>query len=101
MRGINKVRNLQEIKSDKQSKYGEVIEYLSQDNGYWLENDKWDFEIEIFFNNVVKVGNATYKHIDFSGIKSINLKNEIKFFSYIILKKVYLQIKLLQGLEIL
>lgn len=74
------MRNLQEIKSDKQSKYGEVIEYLSQDNGYWLENDKWDFEIEIFFNNVVKVGNATYKHIDFSGIKSINLKNEIKFF---------------------
>lgn len=74
------MRNLQEIKSNKQSKYDEVTEYLSQDDGYWLENDKWDFEIEIFFNNVVKVGNATYKHIDFSDVKSINLKNEIKFF---------------------
>ncbi|MGO0962100.1 tyrosine-type recombinase/integrase [Clostridioides difficile] len=74
------MKNLQVIKSNQQSKYGEIVEYLSQDNGYWLRNDKWDFEIEIFFNNVVKVGNATYKHIDFSDIKNINLKNEIKFF---------------------
>ncbi len=74
------MKNLQEIKSNQQSKYDEIIEYLSQDNGYWLRNDKWDFEIEIFFNNVVKVGNATYKHIDFSDVKNINLKNEIKFF---------------------
>lgn len=71
---------IQEIKSSQQSKYEEIIEYLKQDNGYWLENDKWDFEEDIFFANVVKVGNAVYKHIDFSKIKSIILKNEIKFF---------------------
>lgn len=74
------MRNLQEIKSSQQSKYDEIIEYLKQDNGYWLENDKWDFELEIFFKNIVKVGNAIYKHIDFSDIKNINLKSEVKFF---------------------
>ena len=37
---------IQEIKSNQQSKYEEIIEYLKQDDGYWLENDKWDLTEE-------------------------------------------------------
>ena len=80
MRGMNNMKNLQLIKSNQQNKYDEIIEYLKQDNGYWLENDKWDFKNEIFFNNIVKVGNAIYSYIDFSKIKNDIVKNEIKFF---------------------
>ncbi|WP_298846343.1 tyrosine-type recombinase/integrase [Clostridium sp.] len=77
---MNNMKNLQLIKSNQQNKYDEIIEYLKQDNGYWLENDKWDFKNEIFFNNIVKVGNAIYSYIDFSKIKNDIVKNEIKFF---------------------
>lgn len=73
---MNKVRNLQEIKSNKQSKYDEIIEYLSQDNGYWLENDKWDLAEDFF------VGKRIYntRYIDFSKFQNEYLKNELKFY---------------------
>ncbi|KZL88384.1 hypothetical protein [Clostridium magnum] len=77
--------NLQLIKSNQQSKYEEIIEYLSQDNGYWLENDIWD-AIETFFIGE-KISNMRY--IDFSNIKNDNLKNEIKYFFFTNIKKNY------------
>ncbi|MRY42698.1 tyrosine-type recombinase/integrase [Clostridium beijerinckii] len=67
---------IQEIKSNQQSKYEEIIEYLKQDNGYWLKNDKWDFTKDFFIGKVIK----GYKYMNFSNIKSNHLKNEIKFF---------------------
>lgn len=70
------MKNLQEIKSNKQSKYDEIIEYLSQDNGYWLKNDKWDLT-EIFF--IGKKQNF-YRYLDFSNFKNVYIKNEVKFF---------------------
>ncbi len=71
------MRNLQEIKSNKQSKYDEIIEYLSQDNGYWLENDKWDLTEEFFLGK----GNCyTFKCLDFSSFQNEYLKNEVKFY---------------------
>ncbi|BDB02598.1 hypothetical protein CBOS2020_26720 [Clostridium botulinum] len=70
------MRKLQEIKSNKQSKYDEIIEYLSQDNGYWLENDRWDLEKQFF---VGKKSQAV-KYIDFSSIKSKMLMNEVKYY---------------------
>ena len=67
---------LRQINSSQQSKYEEIIEYLKQDDGYWLNNDKWDLTKDFFIGKVIK-GN---KYINFSNIKSNHLKNEIKFF---------------------
>ena len=39
---------IQEIKNNQKSKYDEIIEYLKQDDGYWLENDKWNVEDKVF-----------------------------------------------------
>ena len=70
------MQKLQVIKSNQQSKYDEIIEYLSQDNGYWLENDKWDLEKEFF------VGKKSHgvKYINFSSIKNEILMNEVKYY---------------------
>lgn len=68
--------NLQLIKSNQQSKYDELIEYLKQDNGYWLENDKWDLIEEFFYKKIIR----NRRYIDFSSFKNKNLKNEIKYY---------------------
>lgn len=73
---MNKVKNLQEIKNNQQSKYDEIIEYLSQDNGYWLENDKWDLTKEIFIGK--KIGSNRY--FNFERFDDICLKNEVKYY---------------------
>ena len=39
----------------------EIIEYLKQDNGYWLENEKWDLTEEFFIG---KKGKGM-KYLDF------------------------------------
>lgn len=71
------MRNLQEIKSNKQNKYDEMINYLSQDYGYWLENDKWDLTEKFFLGE----GNCYYfKYLDFSSFQNEYLKNEVKFY---------------------
>ena len=70
------MKNLQEIKSNQQSKYEEIIEYLSQDNGYWLENDKWDLTKDFFIGKVAR----GIRYIDFSKSSNEALKNELKFF---------------------
>lgn len=59
---MNKVRNLQEIQSNQQSKYYEIIEYLKQDNGYWLENDKWDLTEKFFLGKKI----YSSRYIDFN-----------------------------------
>lgn len=70
------MKNLQEIKSNKQSKYDKIIEYLKQDNGYWLENDKWDLTKDFFCKK--KICNRRF--INFETINNEYLKNEIKYF---------------------
>jgi len=76
MKGMTQVKNLQQIKSNQQSKYDEIIEYLKQDNGYWLENDKWDLEEKFF------VGKKVYssRYVDFSCFNNEFIKNEIKYY---------------------
>lgn len=64
--------NLQKI-DNQQSKYDEIIEYLSQDKSYWLKNDKWDTAEKIFLSRVVD-----QRYINF--IDLYNLKNEVKFY---------------------
>ena len=73
---MNKVRNLQEIKSNHQSKYDEIIEYLSQNNRYWLENDKWDLT-ETFF---IGQRQRSYRYLDFSTFKNTHIKNVVKYY---------------------
>lgn len=80
------MRNLQEIKSNKQSKYDEIIEYLSQDNGYWLENDKWDITKDFFIGKIIN----TMRYIHFYNIQNEILKNEIKFYFLFNFKNKYL-----------
>ena len=70
------MRNLQEIKSNKQSKYDEIVEFLSQDNGYWLENDKWDLTEEFFMRKKQR----GYRYLDFSTFKNNYIKNEVKYY---------------------
>lgn len=74
------MRNLQEMKSNKQSKYDEIIKYLQQDDEYWLINDKWDFTKEFFIGKSITVGTSGYSSIDFSNFDNERIKNEFKFY---------------------
>jgi site-specific recombinase XerD len=73
---MNNVK-IQDIKSNQQSKYEEIIEYLNQDDGYWLENDKWDMTESLFMGH--KPRNKE-RFIDFSRISNNKLKNEVKYY---------------------
>ncbi|NGU53386.1 tyrosine-type recombinase/integrase [Clostridium perfringens] len=86
------MRNLQEIKSNKQSKYDEIIQYLSQDNGYWLENDIWNVSDSIFSKEEYKTGVSSIK-LDF--IKNERLKNEVKYYLVYSIKNKYATLSLI------
>lgn len=86
---MNKVKNLQEIRSNKQSKYDEIIEYLSQDNRYWLDNDIWNIEDGVFNDIEYKVNSKNIK-LDF--IKNTILKNEIKYYLVYSFKNKYISL---------
>lgn len=77
------------IKSNKQSKYDEIIEYLKQDNGYWLGNDKWNIEDEVFGEVEYKVN---VKNIRLDFIRNEILKNEIKYYLVYSLKNKYISL---------
>ncbi len=71
------MKKIQLVNSVKRlSKKEEIIRYLSQDNGYWLENDIWDFTKEFFYGEVIR----NCDHFDFSNLKMIDLKNEVKYY---------------------
>ena len=70
------MKNLKRINSNKQSKYSEIIEYLKQDNGYWLENDKWDLTKDFFYGKTIRFT----RYINFSNFKSEIIKNELKYY---------------------
>ena len=67
---------IQEIKSNKQNKYEEIIEYLKQDNEYWLENDKWDLMEDIFLGKKVK----DIRYLNFGNFEKTIIKNMIKYY---------------------
>nr|MCM0164814.1 integrase [Paeniclostridium ghonii] len=82
---------LQEIKNNQQSKYDEIIEYLSQDNGYWLENDKWDLT-ETFF---IGKRQRHYRYLDFSTFENVYIKNEVKYYLIYSYKNKFLKASLI------
>lgn len=82
--------NLQPIKNNQQSKYGEIVGYLKQDNGYWLENDIWNIDDEVFKNNNIAEKYKTgVKNIKLNYINSLTLKNEIKYYLVYSIKNKY------------
>lgn len=83
--------NLQKIDNHK-SKYDEIIEYLKQDNGYWLKNDKWNINADVFDKEEYKTGVLRIK-LDF--IKNEILKNEIKYYLVYSLKNKYLTLSVI------
>lgn len=68
--------NLQKINKGQLNKYEEIIKYLKQDDGYWINNDKWNLTEEFFMGETIH----NSKYIDFSRFKNVFLKNEIKYY---------------------
>lgn len=68
--------NLQKISNGQLNKYEEIIKYLKQDDGYWLNNDKWDLTNNCFVGELVH----NRRNIDFSMFKNVLLKNELKYY---------------------
>jgi integrase len=76
--------NIQEIKNNKQSKYEEIIEYLKQDDEYWLENDIWDFYKNFEYDLDLARGK---KYLDFSIFDDKNIQLEVKYYYLYSLKE--------------
>lgn len=85
------MNNFQIIKSNQQNKYNEIIEYLKQDNGYWLDNDKWDLTKEFFIEMII----CGYRYIDFSAISNNSIRNELKYYFLYSFKNKYLTNKVI------
>nr|CAA82326.1 unnamed protein product [Clostridium butyricum] len=85
---MNSVK-IQEIKSNQQSNYDEIIEYLSQNDKYWLKNDIWNIEDGVFQETEYKI---EVKNIKLDFIKSETLKNEIKYYLVYSLKNKYISL---------
>lgn len=77
---------LQGVSSNHQSKYDKIIEYLKQDEGYWLENDIWSVDNDIFTKEEYRTGVSSIK-IGF--INNEQIKNEIKYFLVYSFKNKY------------
>ena len=62
-------------------KYGRMLFFLSEDEGYWIKNDTWDVRDNVFaaYGLSIRIYNAT-KKIHFTGFKEDQLKNEAKFY---------------------
>lgn len=84
------MNNLQVIKSNQQSKYDEIIEYIKQDNGYWFKNDIWNIDdIAFISNNLSTEYKVSIKNIKLDFIEDKVLKNEIKYYLVYSLKNKY------------
>jgi integrase len=70
------MKNLKVIRLGQVDKYEEIIIYLKQDNGYWLNNDIWDVTEKFFIGE--KVHNCRY--INFENFNNVLLKNELKYY---------------------
>lgn len=62
-------------------KYTQMTEYLSSERKYWIDNDQWYLEADSFQEAGINTGKKkTGRLADFSGYKSEQLKNEMKYF---------------------
>lgn len=68
--------NIRKVGNKQLDKYEEIIKYLNQNDGYWLDNDKWDLMKDFFTNEQIR--NRAY--VDFSKFSNVLLKNEMKYY---------------------
>ena len=55
------------LKEQDTGRYGEILLYLSEDDGYWIENDVWEVQNKAFTDNgLFPYLRKTATKIDFS-----------------------------------
>jgi len=94
------MENLRQIKIVGKSRYEEIINYLKLDEGYWIEKDVWNINDNVFQSNLLqeeyKVG---VKEIRIDFIKSVIMKNEVKYYLIYSLKNKYFTLSKLLNEE--
>lgn len=69
-------------------KYRQMLLFLKEDEGYWLDNDTWDVQDSVFATYGLTISERySSKHIHFSTFKEELLKNEAKFYLVYSMKK--------------
>ena len=76
--------------SYKIDKYDEMIEYLNNNNEYWLKNDKWDMW-QIYNYDLKSISGKRY--LRFSNITSNNIKLEFKYMIVYCLENKYFKVR--------
>ncbi len=71
-----RLQQLNENNKETKDKYNQIIEYLKQDDGYWLDNDIWDFTESCFYGKLIEAS----RYIRFNVFQSEIIKNEFKYF---------------------
>lgn len=76
------------LKKQDTGRYGEILSYLSEDDGYWIENDVWEVQNKAFTDNGLfpYLQKAATK-IDFSHYAEEMIRNEVKYYLLSSLKK--------------
>jgi integrase len=81
-----------------EDKYNRMLEYLSSEGSYWIDNDQWYLEADSFRQAGINTGKKkTGKLADFSGYRSEQLKNEMKYFLLYSIKNGLLSVSNLYG----
>jgi hypothetical protein len=69
------------LKEQSTGRYGEILSYLSEDDGYWIENDVWEVQNKAFTDNVLfPYLRKTATKIDFSHYEEETKRNEVKYY---------------------
>ena len=69
------------LKQQNTGRYGEIIAYLSEDDGYWIENDVWEVQNKAFMNNgLFPYIRKTATRIDFRHYAKEMIRNEVKYY---------------------
>ena len=76
------------LKEQATGRYDEILSYLSEDDGYWIENDVWEVQNKAFTDNgLFPYLRKTATKIDFSHYVNEMIRNEAKYYLLSSLKK--------------
>jgi len=77
---MSKLGALTAVSENKEDRYGQILEYLRLDNGYWDKNDTWDVRDAVFRDlNICTFSKGAWE-IDFSVFAGKQIRNEAKFY---------------------
>ena len=80
-------------------RYGEILSYLSEDGGYWIENDVWEVKNKAFADNgLFPTLRQTTAKIDFSHYTEEIMRNEVKHYLISSLKSGVLKLNTVLNL---